>query len=251
MKRRIKVIMFYVLIMCIVCISESIYAITLRELAIQAEAKHNKFKKEVKSMIIVGEINSKESGRAVRGKLKLWRKGEKTRQEEVIIQMPDMLNMPEFTKGMKKDMEVITICDGKNEWVYSSFINKWMKIKEEEQKIENNQWFEDIPREAKLLGTDNVKKNSAYVIEVPKSTGIYSKIWIDKKNFVVLKEEEKDLEGNIVTSVNLDYRRVKGNYEIPYKTKEYKNGQLISTMIIKSVKINKKISDSLFKPNTK
>jgi hypothetical protein len=80
------------------------------------------------------------------------------------------------------------------------------------------------------------------------ATASFTKMWIDKDNLVQVKAEmmvEKKKKAVVLYS---DFRKVPGNWEMAFKTEMFaeKDNQLISTVIVKSVDVNKGVADALF-----
>jgi len=211
----------------------------------QAMAKCEKFKKEIKDMTIIREMKmiSQEEEMALSHEVKQFFKGEKFRSE-ITTQMP---NMPKEMGGM----QTIIIYDGKDIWMISLMGKK--KLSDEEskqyQKDEICCWTRMFEK-AKIVGTEKIGKRECYVVkpeEEEKSS--FARIWLDKKNLVIVKIESKGTEGEIILMVGSDFRKVKGDWEMPYKTEMYGNNELMFTILIKSIEINKGLSDDLFNPD--
>ena len=67
-----------------------------------------------------------------------------------------------------------------------------------------------------------------------------------EKNILSIKEKQVLL---YLKEKTFDFRKVKGDWELPYKTEMYGNNELMSTTLVKSVEINKGLSDDLFNPD--
>jgi hypothetical protein len=72
---------------------------------------------------------------------------------------------------------------------------------------------------------------------------------MDKKNLYMVKSEGEGTDGEIILMVNSDFRKVKGDWEMPYKTEMYGDNELMFTLLVKSIEINKGVSDDLFDPD--
>jgi len=211
----------------------------------EAMVKCEKFKKEIKDMTIIREMKmvSTEEDMSFSHKVKQFFKGEKFRAE-ITMQMPDM---PKEMGGMT----TIIIYDGKDTWMISLMGKK--KLPDEESKQYQKEgiccWTRMFEK-AKIVGTEKIGKRECYVIkpeEGEKSS--FSKIWLDKKDLVIVKIESKETEGEIILMTSSDFRKVKGDWEMPYKTEMYWDNKLMSTTLVKSVEINKGLSNDLFDPD--
>lgn len=211
----------------------------------EAMAKCEKFKKEIKDMTIIREMKivSPEGEISSSHEVKQFYKGEKFRAE-ITMQMPDM---PKEMGGMP----TIIIYDGKDTWMISLMGKK--KLSDEESKQYQKEgiccWTRMFEK-AKIVGTEKIGKQECYVVK-PEEEGEppFTKIWLDKKNLVIVKIESKGSEGEIILMVGSDFRKVKGDWEMPYKNEMYGNNKLMFTTLVKSVEINKGLPDDLFDPD--
>jgi len=64
-----------------------------------------------------------------------------------------------------------------------------------------------------------------------------------------VKIEAKPQDGKISTALFSDFKKLTGDWQFPYKTEMYQDKTLLSTMIVKSVAVNKGLSDDLFNPD--
>lgn len=209
----------------------------------QGKAKYAEFDKEVKDMAIVQESTMVTPEGKVTSEMKLFSKGKKFRMET-------KTQMPESSPGMG-GMETIMIYDGKDMWMISPFMGKKKlpEEKEKEHQAEKN-WWGMVSEKAKIVGTEKVGNRECYVVEIKeKKESHFDKVWLDKKNLVLTKAESKGAKGKAIISLYSDFRKIKGDWEMPYKTEIYEGNKLMSTTLVKSLKINKGLSDDLFDPN--
>lgn len=207
----------------------------------ETKVKYAKFEKEVKDMTIVQEITMVTPEGERTSEAKMLRKGKKFRREST-MQMPDM------PKEMG-EIETITIYDGKDIWIISSLVKQ--KISDEERKkyqTERN-WWEFLSENAEIVGTEKVGARDCYVVEIEEQKeSPFTKVWLEKKNLVLVKAESREPTGEKVLLVFSDFRKIKSDWEIPYKTEMYADGKHTLTTLVKSVDINKGLSDDLFNP---
>lgn len=209
-------------------------------------AKCEEYNKEIKDMTIIGEMKtvSSEEGMTSSNEVKRFFKGKKFRSE-ITMQMP---GMPKEMGGMT----TIIIHNGKDTWIISSLAGK-KKLSDEESKQYQKEGVSCCTRmfeNAKIVGTEKIGKRECYIVQ-PEEEGetSYTKIWLDKKNFYMVKSESKGTDGEIILMVNSDFRKVKGDWEMPYKTEMYGDNELMFTLLVKSIEINKGLSDDLFDPD--
>ena len=208
--------------------------------------KYASFKKEVKDITIVQEMQIQHGKTQVISKNKVYRKGKKYRIETSIPTPSDA-----ETTGKMKQMKTIFIFDGRNEWVISPFMGK-KKIPPKEQKnyqIGTN-WYDQLPTKAKITGSEKIGKHNCYVIEFkPNDSFSFTKIWIEKKNLLLIKAQGQEKKERVLSIINSDFKKIKGIWEMPYKTNVYYDKQLMSTLVVQSLKLNQELSNDLFDPD--
>jgi len=248
MGRRIKsagvVILGVVVISLVFGVSQAL-ATDLATLVKEAEERYAKFEKEVQDMTMVHETVTTEP--KMTSEMKTFKKGKKFRLE-LKTQMPEVADMPEGM-GMA-EMEFIVIYDGKDTWMISPFTGKEKLSDGEKQYQTEENWWDWLEGAGKVVGSEQVDGRDCYVVEVEEKEEFpFTRLWLDKKNLTMVKGESKETTGEKMVFVNSDFRRIKGDWEIPCKTEVYMNGRLISTSVVKSLEINKGLSDDLFDPD--
>jgi len=211
----------------------------------ELEAKYVKFEEEIKDMTTVQEMNVVTPEGEMVSEMQMLRKGEKFRMDTTI----EMSQVPDMPEGMG-EMKTIIIYDGKDTWMISSFTGKKKKLSGEVEKQYQRErnWWKLISEKAKIAGTEKVGKRDCYVVEIQEEEYPFTKLWLDKTNLVLIKGESKGTEGETILLICSDFKKIKGGWEMPYKTEIYADGELMSTSLIKSIKINKGLSDDLFDP---
>ena len=209
----------------------------------QAEAKYAKFEKEIKDMTIVQEMKEITPEGEMTSETKMLRKGNKFRMDTT-TQMPETPDMPE-------GMETVIIYDGKDTWMISSFMGKKKLSGEEEKEYQiERDWWDLVSEKAKIVGTEKVDKRECYVVEMEEGgESPFTKLWFDKKNLDLIKYEVNGPEGETIVLIYSDFRKIKGDWEMPYKIEFYMDDKLMSTSLIKSLELNTGLSDDLFDPN--
>jgi len=215
----------------------------------EAEAKYAKFEEEIKDMTIVQEIKTVTSEGEITSEMKMLKKGEKFRIETT-IEVPESSETPEGMGGMG-GMETIIIYDGEDTWMISPFMGKKKLSGDEEKQYQRERnWWELISEKAEIVGTEKVGKRVCYVVEIKEEEEFpFTKVWLDKADLVLIKSESKKPEEKTVLLVHSDFRKIKGDWEMPYKSKIYVDGEPTTTFVVKSLEINKRLSDDLFDPD--
>jgi len=213
------------------------------DLVRKAKAKYANFDNEVKDMTMVQEMKIVTPEGEMTSEMKMMRKGEKYR-------VATKMSMPNMPKGMG-GMETIIISDGKETWTISSFAGKKKLPKEDEVKHEGNLgWWDSFSKEAEIAGSEKIGGRDCYIVKFSKEAESYiTRVWIDKNELFLVKIESKGDKGGTTTMLYSDFRKIKGNWEIPYETEIFSDDKLVSTMTMKSIEINKGLSDDLFDPD--
>jgi outer membrane lipoprotein-sorting protein len=175
----------------------------------------------------------------------LYSKGERFRVEVSMEGMEDA-GVPAEMAGMT----TIVIGDGTNAWIVNPMMGK-SQIPAEEGAKYRGQWScsDYVPAAAEIIGSEKIGGRDCYVLSVLDASSDYAKLWIDQNGFHLLKMEGKPQEGVASVIVLSDYRKVSGDFEMPFRTEMYSGKDLISTVVVKSVEVNKGLSDDLFDPD--
>jgi outer membrane lipoprotein-sorting protein len=231
------------LLACLVLVPAAGFSEDWAGLSKQLGERCAKFHADVKDLSLVMEMKATTPQGEVATAMTVFQKGEKSRAEIKMQGMPGGAEMP----PAMADMTILVIRDGKKTWMISPMTGK-MEVPEEQAKQYKNQWYCDdyIPAEADLAGSETVSGRDCFVVVVKDPSSLYAKLWIDKKGLDPVKTEMKPLEGKTMTALFSDYKTLSGDWQFPYKTEMFQDKTLVSTMIVKSVEVNKGVSDDLF-----
>lgn len=169
-------------------------------------------------------------------------KGEKFRSEAKVP-------APEGMPGDLKEIKTVTLFDGENMWQITPIHGK--KKMEQEKKEEHEkrtysiywwQFMED--EEVNYVKEEKVNERNCYHFKQTAEEGTIE-MWIDKNNLAPVKIIDKT-EEEPTTLVFSDFKKINEDWEIPYVTEVFKNDEKTVEMKIKSVDLNKGISDDMF-----
>jgi outer membrane lipoprotein-sorting protein len=205
----------------------------------QVKSMQARFKVEIKDMVWIQDARMTGSNGEMIHEMKLFRKGDKYRWES-------KMQGPQMPGGM----ETVIIYDGRDTWMVSGFTGK-KKLSggQEKQYQAQRDWWDQVSEKASIVGSETVSGRDCYVVDVndPQKSS-FTKMWVDKKSLNLIKGEMKNPKGETSSWVSSDFRKVKGDLEMPYKTEMFQNGKLMSAAVVKSVEINKGLADDLFDP---
>ena len=215
----------------------------------KAESNYKNFNQDFKDMAMVFDAKIYTPQGEMTSEMKLFTKGEKSRSE-IVMQFPESAGMPE---GMGS-MQTIIIFDGQDTWMISSFAGKQKLTSEEAEEQTQYQtgmnWWQSISDKAKYIGIEKINNRECYVLEIEAGgDSHYSKIWVDKKSLFLIKTESKNDSGETMRMIFSDFRKIKNNWELPYKTEGFMDEVQTMTILLKSFAINQGLPDDLFDVN--
>ena len=204
-----------------------------------------KYKQDLKDITWTMEMETPSSEGSLKTTSTLYSRGKQFRVEVSMEGMADM-GMPAGMEGMK----TIVVGDDKSAWIVNPMMGK-SQIPADEAAKYRGQWdcASYMPVAAEIIGSEKIAGRDCYVLSVLDSSSEFAKLWIDQKSFNLMKMEGKPQEGVASMMIFSDYRKVSGDFEMPYRTEMYSGKDLISTTVVKSIAVNKGISDDLFDPD--
>lgn len=207
----------------------------------QIKSNYNDYNKEINDMKIIQQGTMNIGSEKMDAEMEISRKGDKYRIES-------KMSLGQDSQAGMPGLESTIIYDGKDAWIISPFTGK-SKIPSEEgsKNLPGNDWFDFIPKDADYKGIEDVNGRSCYHIEVDGADKMpYKNMWIDNKTYVLVKAEGTAPGGEKLIWVFSDFNKIMKNWEIPYKTETFVNGNTLSTLTITSLDVNKGLSDDLF-----
>jgi outer membrane lipoprotein-sorting protein len=217
----------------------------ISELAQKFQDRYGKLEKQIKDMTMVQEMTMVSKDGNIVSDVTYNYKGDKFRMDT------------KTNTGQEKamNMETTILFDGTDMWMIAPFMGK-KKISDKDQvkyqKDKSWQWWADLAKNGKIIGEEKIGERDCYIIEYvsekKEEQRPFDKIWIDKDALVQVKAEVTVEKKKKAIALYSDFRKVPGNWELPYKTELFyeKDKQPISTIIVKSIDINKGVDDALF-----
>jgi len=239
------VILLWLSVILLTGISQS-FSKSLSDILEEAKVRYADFNKDFKDIAIIFDSKIYGPDGEMVSEMKLFLKGEKSRSE-TLIQIPETAGMPE---GMGI-MLVIAIFDGQDTWMISPFTGKTKLTTEQAEEQMYYQtgmnWWKFISNKTKYVGTEKVNDIECYLFELEiERKSPYKRIWVDKDRLFLIQAEGKNSSGDNIRTIFSDFRKVKGNWEFPYKVEAFINEKLMITVLVKSFEMNQGLSDELF-----
>jgi outer membrane lipoprotein-sorting protein len=213
--------------------------ITVADLIDKAKLKDSDYEKKIGDYIKIETVESPREPKLI--KAAYYTKGIKTRSDMRLL-----------NKG--KQISSITIYDGKYKWT----ITGNMKIKSQQyaaNKLQNvlksKKLLEYLNKDCKIEKMEKFNGKNCYVIsaKVGRKSEDNGKVlmWIDKDNYNTYAQLFLDKSGKeSARTLYSDFRNICEGVSVPFKTEVYIKGKLFSRDVIKSYKVNQKLSDDLF-----
>jgi len=219
---------------------------SVSEILKEAESNYKNFNQDFKDMAIVFNAKMYTPEGEMASEMKLFTKGEKSRSE-IVMQFPETDGMPE---GMGS-MQTIIIFDGQDTWMISSFAGKKKLTTEQAEEQMQYQtgmnWWSSISDKAKYVGMERINNRECYVLEIEaEGDSLHNKIWVDKNNLFLVQTENKSDSGETMRMIFSDFRKIKGEWELAYKTEGFLDEEPMMTILLKSFETNQGLSDDLF-----
>ena len=219
---------------------------SVSEILKKAESNYKNFNQDFKDMAMIFDMKMYTPEGEMTSEMKLFTKGEKSRSE-IVMQFPETDGMPE---GMGS-MQTIVIFDGQDNWMISPFAGKSKLTTEQTEEQMQYQtgmnWWSSISDKAKYVGMERINNRECYVLEIEaEGDSLYSRVWVDKNNLFLVQTEAKIDSGETMRMIFSDFRKIKGEWELAYKTEGFLDEEPMMTILLKSFETNQGLSDDLF-----
>jgi outer membrane lipoprotein-sorting protein len=233
------------LLVCFVIVPTRGSSETLADLSKRMNDRCGKFNEIVRDITLTMEMANPSSEGALTTQTVFYQKGRRFRAEMTMTGLGG-----DDAAGGMADLKVIVVSDGTSVWIVNPMTGK-SQIPPGEGRKYRGQWYcEDyIPANAEIVGSESVGGHDCHVLAVKDEKSDYAKLWIDKKSLVLVKSEATPQEGETTVTLFSDFRKITSDIELPYKTELYSGADLISTILMKSVEVNKGLADGLFDPD--
>ena len=217
----------------------SCFAFSETAAGIIARAKENsaKAQEKIKDLKIVSTAVMEMQGRKMTVRSVIFQKDKKIRIEATST-------LP----GTKDEMETVMLYDGKTTWMISPMAGKQQKegkaiglntISEEEE------WWTKVAPDIELKGEEKAVGMECYVLESKSSKDI-SKIWIGKKDLVLVRAVGEDAQSGKFEVESSEFKDVGFGWMLANKTNMKTDGGVLMNNSVLSVEVNKGLKDDIF-----
>jgi len=233
------------LLACLSFLPGRAFAETWESLSKRMAESCAKYKQGIKDITWTMEMGVPSSEGSFKTTSVMYSKGNLYRVEVSMEGMEDAGVPAEMAGG-----KTIVIGDGTDAWIVNPMMGK-SKIPVDEGAKYRGQWTCDdyVPVKAEIVGGEKVGGRECWVLSVLDPSSDFAKLWIDQKSLLLVKMEGKPEDGVASVVLLSDFRKVSGDFEMPFKTEMYSGKDLISTSVVKSIAVNKGIADDLFDPD--
>jgi outer membrane lipoprotein-sorting protein len=209
-----------------------------------AHAHHEAFQQRIQDMLIVREATIFSEGGEQQIIFKKLSKGVKSR-EETITEISDTTDLPEKLRG---PVTVIELYDGENAWQYNA-LNGKTKLGSSINRVESPivEYWIDPPLDSKVLGSEIMHDRDCWIVESEPTPGYnYSRVWLDKEYHLMIRAESWNELHEPTVIENTCLWLVLDDCAIPSRTLIKKRWQPSMELVLKELKINSGLPDSLF-----
>jgi outer membrane lipoprotein-sorting protein len=209
-----------------------------------AHAHHEAFQQRIEDMLIVREATIFAKDGDQRIIFKKLSKGVKTREETITV-LADTTDLPEELRGPVK---VIELFDGENAWQFNALQGKTRMgngvPRSESPTVE---YWIDPPDGSKILGSEIMHDRDCWIVESEPTQGYnYSRVWLDKEYYLMIRAESWNEAHEPTVIENTCLWLVLDDFAIPSRTTIKKRWQPSMELVLKELKINSDLPDSLF-----
>lgn len=229
-----KSVRFLTVLAVFVLLAAPIYSMTIEKLVEDLRDLQEAQKDKAGDIVMTmeGKVSSPQMGAEMQMEVKMYRKGDKFRNESTM-------------KSMMGNMQTIILYDGKDTWMKNPMMGtKKMSDEQSLDEKEADSWFEKPITEtnASYIGEEKFNGIDCYIVHVPEFD---EKIWYAKDGLYDVKKESSDEDGRHV-EVFSDFKEILKGYTMGHTIEVFQDGQKVSSLKITDVKTNANLDDSLF-----
>jgi outer membrane lipoprotein-sorting protein len=195
----------------------------------KAKKKYEEYQAEVLDETIVQEMTTATATGEMTTHTTVYRMGDKMRVDSKM----------EMPRGAKKAdapqvIESTVVHNGTDYWMATPTVGKRKLGTRERQQYQTERHLWDmIPDKATMIGSEKLGERDCYIVALAgEEDSAGAKLWMDKKSLVIVVVETGGVRGQKSRTVNSDFRKAEGDWEIPYKTQIFRGERLLSTLVV-------------------
>ncbi len=224
------------------------YAIQLRDVLQQMQAKFKNVKEKIHTIKMIAETEAYLGDSKILTENTIYQKGDKIRSET--RPLTDVANIP------KEYLKTVSVYDGKDMWIISKAgvqkIPVERKDVEQMKLLSSPDWISAFMDSFSLKGEKQVEGKDCYVLEMQEPYKMT--LYIDKDLLDWIKMEQISPQGEKITIVRKDFitfTKDGDSIKLPRRIEMYVGKDLAAVTTIKDVELNVDLSDTLFTVETK
>ena len=212
----------------------------------EAKDKYSEFKNKTNDMALIQSFEAATpDGQTVNEEALTAIKGSKYRVE-IKLDLPEDGQLP---SGIE-DAESMIIFDGTDSWMIPPFTEKEELAYPDSKKYQRDTAFWDtLIANGEMTGEEMLGNYDCILAQATDEKGEKFTLWIEKDTWNLIQAENHNEGSGKINFWNSDFRKIEGNWEIPFKQEVYVDGKLVLTSLVKSVKVNQNPADELFDPD--
>ena len=211
----------------------------------QAKMKYSTYRKSLEDITIHQQMEMITLDGQITQEAKIMQKGRKYR-----IELKRDLSAMDTIPTTSAQKEGTIIFNGTKSWIISPASGKKeMPYAENKQYQRESVLWDFLLENGRIIREERVGDYDCFVVEVKDEKQVPYTLWIEKVTFNLIQAESRQNGAAKINYWNSDFRKVNGEWEIPYKMEIYVDSKLVSTNTVKSVQVNQSLEDELFDPD--
>ncbi len=235
MKRILLTLTILVMVIAVV------YAADAQKIVDDMVKNYSDFEKSVDDLTMTNTMSIEDEDGNVNIDMTVSKKGEKFRFDI-------MIDLDEEDVQMN-GINTVVIYDGNEMWMMVPIVGK-QKVEDEEDMEDYNSvmemfWWNNFGTDPEIISEENINGTDCYVIEFEETDeqNGFSKIWVSKKDNILIKAVSDDDGGYVLFK---EYKDVYKGYKLPFSTVFYTDDVEELSIVLKTVKVNSGINDDIF-----
>lgn len=211
----------------------------------QAKAGYANYRQKANGLVILQQMDMDTAEGQITQQAKVMQLGRKFR-----IDLTPEPSAASTMTAEQAENNFTVIFDGAATWLFSEASGR-KKLSGQESLIyqrDSNLW-DYLMQTGQVVREEMVGNYNCFVAQAEDEEAVPYTLWIEKGTWNLIQAERNSVEPGKVNWWNSDFRKVNGEWEIPYKMEIYVDNKLVSTNTVKSVQVNQDMEDEWFDPD--